>query len=49
MIDKELPKNEIQAMVVIVGGVFPYLNNSYQTNSHGKINLDDDLDLKYTG
>jgi len=49
MIDKDLPRTQIQAMVVIVGGDFPYLNNSYSVNRTGHIDFDDDLDIKYTG
>ena len=36
MVDESLPKNQIQAMVVIAGGKFPYLED---TNSQGEIDL----------
>jgi cell division protein FtsZ len=36
MVDESLPKNQIQAMVVIAGGKFPYLED---TNSSGEIDL----------
>ncbi len=36
MVDDALPKNQIQAMVVIAGGKFPYLEDS---NSAGEIDL----------
>jgi len=36
MVDEGLPKNQIQAMVVIAGGKFPYLED---TNSAGEIDL----------
>ena len=36
MVDETLPKNQIQAMVVIAGGKFPYLDD---TNEAGEIDL----------
>ena len=36
MVDDQLPKNQIQAMVVIAGGKFPYLED---TESQGEIDL----------
>ena len=36
MVDEALPKNQIQAMVVIAGGKFPYLED---TTAAGEIDL----------
>jgi len=51
MIDNELHKSQIQAMVVIVGGHFPYLDDTYKVNKKTKeIEFGDDLDdISYTG
>lgn len=43
MIDDNLPKNQIQAMVVIAGGRFPYLDGSM--SEEGEV----DLGIKFTG
>ncbi len=43
MIDDTLPKNQIQAMVVIAGGRFPYLDGD--VNAEGEV----DLGIKFTG
>ncbi len=45
MVDKNLPKNRIQAMVVVAGGKFPYLDNLESAHSeHGL-----DLGIEFTG
>jgi cell division protein FtsZ len=48
MIQPEMPKTQIQAMIVIVGGHFPYLDGSISLTKTG-ITIDDDLDIEYTG
>lgn len=45
MIDEELPKNQIQAMVVIAGGRMPYGEDSSHYKSDGSF----DLGLEFTG
>jgi cell division protein FtsZ len=56
MIDPELPKSQIQAMVVIVGGHFPYLDDNFSRTGKKSVQKDiksiedlDDLDIGYTG
>lgn len=51
MIDPELHKSQIQAMVVIVGGHFPYLDETYKVNKKTKeVSFNDELDdIDYTG
>lgn len=39
MVDESLPKNHIQAMIVIAGGKFPYLENGNTGNLSGSIDL----------
>ncbi len=50
MIDPDIPKTQIKAMVVIVGGYFPYLDTDYKPKKQqDKSDFDEDLDIKYTG
>lgn len=51
MIDPEIPKTQIKAMVVIVGGYFPYLDGEPKSSKRReeRSDFDDDLDIKYTG
>ncbi len=53
MIDPELPKTQIKAMVVIVGGYFPYLDPEKKPLNKRRRELDElddnDLDIKYMG
>lgn len=44
MIDEEIPRNQIQAMVVIAGGKFPYLGG-FDVEKEGEI----DLGIEFTG
>ena len=44
MIDDTIPKNQIQAMVVIAGGKFPYLDGGSDGRQSGEI----DLGIKFT-
>ncbi|HIH10111.1 MAG TPA: hypothetical protein HA254_05595 [Candidatus Diapherotrites archaeon] len=39
MIDDSIPKNHIQAMVVIAGGRFPYLDDDGKPAGSGPIDL----------
>lgn len=50
MIDPEIPKTQIKAMIVIVGGFFPYLDKD-KTAKHARKSEfeEDELDIKYTG
>ncbi|MDP2973515.1 MAG: cell division protein FtsZ [Candidatus Diapherotrites archaeon] len=45
MIDENMPKNQIQAMVVIAGGKFPYLEDTDKVNLAEPI----DLGIEFTG
>ena len=49
MIDPEIPKTQIKAMVVIVGGYFQYLDAEKQSKRKPVSEFDDELDIKYTG
>ncbi len=52
MIDPEIPKTQIKAMVVIVGGFYPYLEPEKQSKKKKKNDFDefeDEFDIKYTG
>jgi len=50
MIDPEIPKTQIKAMVVIVGGFFQYIDKDKAKINTPKSEFEeDDLDIKYTG
>jgi len=50
MIDPEMPKTQIRAMVVVVGGYFQYLDPEKVSKRKPLSEFDDDdLDIKYTG
>ncbi|MDD5162578.1 MAG: cell division protein FtsZ [Candidatus ainarchaeum sp.] len=48
MIDDTIPKNQIQAMIVIAGGKFPYLDNSDGVLLREKPGGEIDLGIKFT-
>jgi cell division protein FtsZ len=48
MIDDTIPKNQIQAMIVIAGGKFPYLDNSDAPVLRAKSGGEIDLGIKFT-
>ncbi len=52
MIEENIPRNQIQAMVVIAGGRFPYLDNVEEEGNEGEIRLPKgplDLGIEFTG
>lgn len=49
MIDPQIPKTQIKAMVVVVGGFFQYLDPDKAPKVQKRSEFDDDFDIKYTG